>query len=204
MRRDTLLVRPNGHIVLRFKSDNPGVWLFHCHIEWHVDSGLIMTFVEVSFLPPLLFTFHLSVAAITIRPVITTTNAPQQPLALQKTLPSRIPADHFAACAAMDPPMPTLGNAAGNTENFYDLAGANVSPAPLPDGFGTKGIVAMAFSILAGLLGVGTVIWYGLGEMGTIEAEREKKRLDKIAGERGVGSRSNKDVGAGGDQITRA
>ena len=34
MRRDTVLVRPNGHAVLRFRSDNPGVWLFHCHIEW--------------------------------------------------------------------------------------------------------------------------------------------------------------------------
>ncbi|CAO2652411.1 Nn.00g006940.m01.CDS01 [Neocucurbitaria sp. VM-36] len=46
MRRDTILVRPNGFIRLRFKSDNPGVWLFHCHIEWHVASGLIATFIE--------------------------------------------------------------------------------------------------------------------------------------------------------------
>ncbi|OCT50136.1 Iron transport multicopper oxidase FET3 [Cladophialophora carrionii] len=160
MRRDTLLVRPNGHIVMRFKSDNPGVWLFHCHIEWHVDSGLVMTFVE-------------------------------QPLVLQETLPSRIPADHYAACAAMEPPMPTLGNAAGNTENFYDLTGANVSPDPLPDGFETKGIVAMTFSILAGLLGVGTVIWYGLGEMGTIETEREKRKIAAIAKERGVVGMTN-------------
>ncbi|KAJ8114280.1 hypothetical protein OPT61_g3793 [Boeremia exigua] len=34
MRRDTILVQPNGHAVLRFRSDNPGIWLFHCHIEW--------------------------------------------------------------------------------------------------------------------------------------------------------------------------
>ena len=40
------MVRPNGNMVLRFKADNPGVWLFHCHIEWHVDSGLIATMVE--------------------------------------------------------------------------------------------------------------------------------------------------------------
>lgn len=46
MRRDTVLVRPNGHTVLRFRSDNPGVWLFHCHIEWHVASGLSATLVE--------------------------------------------------------------------------------------------------------------------------------------------------------------
>jgi iron transport multicopper oxidase len=38
MRRDTILVRPLGYIVLRFKADNPGVWLFHCHIEWYAQS----------------------------------------------------------------------------------------------------------------------------------------------------------------------
>ena len=46
MRRDTFMVNPNGNIVLRFKADNPGIWLFHCHIEWHVASGLIATMVE--------------------------------------------------------------------------------------------------------------------------------------------------------------
>lgn len=46
MRRDTFVLYPMGHIVLRFKADNPGVWLFHCHIEWHVDSGLIATMIE--------------------------------------------------------------------------------------------------------------------------------------------------------------
>ena len=46
MRRDTVYVRGNGNIVLRFRSDNPGVWLFHCHIEWHMDQGLVATIVE--------------------------------------------------------------------------------------------------------------------------------------------------------------
>lgn len=46
MRRDTFVLYPTGFIVLRFRADNPGVWLFHCHIEWHVSSGLIATFVE--------------------------------------------------------------------------------------------------------------------------------------------------------------
>lgn len=46
MRRDTILLHPEGHIVLRFRADNPGVWLFHCHIEWHVDQGLIATLIE--------------------------------------------------------------------------------------------------------------------------------------------------------------
>ena len=46
MRRDTFMVHPNGNIVLRFRADNPGVWLFHCHIEWHIASGLVATMVE--------------------------------------------------------------------------------------------------------------------------------------------------------------
>lgn len=46
MRRDTLIVWPGGNIVLRFRADNPGVWLFHCHIEWHVVSGLLATMIE--------------------------------------------------------------------------------------------------------------------------------------------------------------
>jgi iron transport multicopper oxidase len=28
------------------RSRVKGVWLFHCHIEWHVSSGLMATFVE--------------------------------------------------------------------------------------------------------------------------------------------------------------
>lgn len=46
MRRDTILVNPGGYVVFRFAADNPGVWLFHCHIEWHMDQGLIATMVE--------------------------------------------------------------------------------------------------------------------------------------------------------------
>ncbi|TKA66614.1 hypothetical protein B0A55_08152 [Friedmanniomyces simplex] len=46
MRRDVLLVRPLANFVVRFKADNPGVWFFHCHIDWHLASGLAATFVE--------------------------------------------------------------------------------------------------------------------------------------------------------------
>ncbi|KAL4905597.1 hypothetical protein BDW74DRAFT_185121 [Aspergillus multicolor] len=45
-RRDTLVVPPQGYIVLRFMADNPGVWLFHCHIDWHMMQGLALTFIE--------------------------------------------------------------------------------------------------------------------------------------------------------------
>ena len=46
MRRDTLVVYPQGTATIRFRSDNPGVQLFHCHTEWHVVSGMIATFIE--------------------------------------------------------------------------------------------------------------------------------------------------------------
>ncbi|KAF2767382.1 FET Ferroxidase [Teratosphaeria nubilosa] len=46
MRRDTLMVRPLSNFVIRFVADNPGVWLFHCHIDWHLASGLAATMIE--------------------------------------------------------------------------------------------------------------------------------------------------------------
>ncbi|KAH6844970.1 Cupredoxin [Chaetomium sp. MPI-CAGE-AT-0009] len=44
--RDTVAVMPNSYAVLRFRATNPGVWLFHCHIEWHVEMGLTATVIE--------------------------------------------------------------------------------------------------------------------------------------------------------------
>ncbi|CAI5717344.1 unnamed protein product [Peronospora destructor] len=35
-----------GYIVLRFDADNSGVWIFHCHIDWHLEAGLSMMLVE--------------------------------------------------------------------------------------------------------------------------------------------------------------
>jgi len=32
MKRDTVLAPPNGNVVIRFRADNPGLWLFHCHL----------------------------------------------------------------------------------------------------------------------------------------------------------------------------
>ncbi len=45
-RRDTVAVYANSFAVLRIKVTNPGVFLFHCHIEWHVEMGLTATFIE--------------------------------------------------------------------------------------------------------------------------------------------------------------
>ncbi|KAF8535279.1 Cupredoxin [Trichophaea hybrida] len=48
IRRDTILVEANSHVVLRFPAMlmRLRVWLLHCHNEWHVLSGLVATFVE--------------------------------------------------------------------------------------------------------------------------------------------------------------
>ncbi|KAI0134094.1 Cupredoxin [Xylariales sp. AK1849] len=45
-KRDVVAVNGNSFAVLRFVADNPGVFLFHCHIEWHVEMGLTATLIE--------------------------------------------------------------------------------------------------------------------------------------------------------------
>ncbi|KNC99476.1 uncharacterized protein SPPG_05711 [Spizellomyces punctatus DAOM BR117] len=46
IRRDTVQIPAFGSAVIRFRSDNPGVWLFHCHIQWHMEVGLVATLIE--------------------------------------------------------------------------------------------------------------------------------------------------------------
>jgi iron transport multicopper oxidase len=46
MRRDTVMMMADGSVTIRFVADNPGINLFHCHIEWHVEAGLTATFIE--------------------------------------------------------------------------------------------------------------------------------------------------------------
>jgi len=46
LRRDTISVNADSWIYIRYVADNPGVWLFHCHIVWHSSRGLATGFVE--------------------------------------------------------------------------------------------------------------------------------------------------------------
>ncbi|KAJ2609139.1 ferroxidase fet3 [Coemansia sp. RSA 1285] len=46
LKRDTLLVSGFEYIKIRFKADNPGVWLFHCHMDVHFYMGLAVMFIE--------------------------------------------------------------------------------------------------------------------------------------------------------------
>ncbi|KAI9884850.1 MAG: hypothetical protein M1823_003377 [Watsoniomyces obsoletus] len=155
MKRDTVLVRPFGNIVLRFQADNPDirsancvirVWLFHCHVEWHLVSGLVMTFVEA-------------------------------PVELQQQNLS-IPRDHLKVCE--DQGIPSRGNAAGNQQNLLDLTGAFTSPDPLPEGFTTRGIVALVFSILSAFIGIGVIAWYGFLDLSSGAATAVAS--EKVAG----------------------
>lgn len=43
--RDTIRVAGEGFSIIRFRADNPGVWMFHCHIDWHLESGLAAVFI---------------------------------------------------------------------------------------------------------------------------------------------------------------
>ena len=129
-RRDTFLLPPNGYVVLRFVADNPGVWFFHCHIDWHLASGLGMLLIE----------------------------APDQIAAHNP-----IPEQHFDLCKASG--YGYQGNAAGNTEDYFDLTGQNAQSPFLPDGFTARGIVALVFSVISAICGMAAISVYGISDI---------------------------------------
>lgn len=93
MRRDTWVVPANGYSVMRFRATNPGVWLLHCHMEWHVIAGLSATLIS----------------------------SPEIVRATQRMDPNMA-----KICAARG--IPTVGNAAGNTQDYYNLNGQPLQP----------------------------------------------------------------------------
>lgn len=44
--RDTANVPPSGWQAIRYVTDNPGAWILHCHIQWHIVSGMALVLVE--------------------------------------------------------------------------------------------------------------------------------------------------------------
>ena len=44
--KDTELLLGSGWMVLRFVADNPGAWIFHCHIIWHLMTGFAAIILE--------------------------------------------------------------------------------------------------------------------------------------------------------------
>jgi iron transport multicopper oxidase len=46
-RRDVVSTGVSGdNVTIRFVTDNPGPWFLHCHIDWHLDTGLAVVLVE--------------------------------------------------------------------------------------------------------------------------------------------------------------
>ncbi|KAF9888558.1 ferroxidase fet3 [Aspergillus nanangensis] len=129
-RRDTFVAPPQGNFVIRFVADNPGVWLFHCHVDWHLMQGLALSFIE----------------------------APTQ---IQQSL--SLTDSDISICKAADTAYE--GNAAANLDDLLDLTGQNKQRPWLPEGFTTRGIVAMVFSCLSALLGMGFITLYGLSDI---------------------------------------
>ncbi|CAO2654364.1 Nn.00g110970.m01.CDS01 [Neocucurbitaria sp. VM-36] len=45
-RRDVAQLQGGGWLVIGYPTDNPGAWLMHCHIAFHVGMGLSIQFLE--------------------------------------------------------------------------------------------------------------------------------------------------------------
>jgi len=41
--RDSVLVTPGTRVVIAFDANNPGWWVFHCHLVYHLDAGMFTT-----------------------------------------------------------------------------------------------------------------------------------------------------------------
>ncbi|KAG7167847.1 Laccase-7-like, partial [Homarus americanus] len=52
--KDTVTVPDGGYTIIRFVASNPGYWLFHCHISFHVEVGMGLVFHvgDQSMVPP--------------------------------------------------------------------------------------------------------------------------------------------------------
>jgi hypothetical protein len=38
--KDTVTVPVGGYTIIRFVADNPGTWMFHCHLDFHSEVGM--------------------------------------------------------------------------------------------------------------------------------------------------------------------
>ena len=95
MRRDTVVVYGSGSVTVRFRADNPGVQLVHCHTEWHVESGMTATLIEA----PTELRRRMGGAG----------------------WKDKLPGSHVDVCRTGDIKME--GNAAGNTRDWRNLTG---------------------------------------------------------------------------------
>jgi FtsP/CotA-like multicopper oxidase with cupredoxin domain len=52
IRKDTVLVPALGYVIVHFKTNNPGWWFLHCHMEPHQLEGMAMVINEAPDLQP--------------------------------------------------------------------------------------------------------------------------------------------------------
>lgn len=46
--RDTVSVPRRGFAILRWRTDNPGVWAMHCHVLVHMQTGMALAIVDLA------------------------------------------------------------------------------------------------------------------------------------------------------------
>lgn len=46
VRKDSITVPSGGYVVLQFRSNNPGFWFLHCHVELHQREGMVLVIQE--------------------------------------------------------------------------------------------------------------------------------------------------------------
>ncbi|CAF1422576.1 unnamed protein product [Adineta ricciae] len=44
--RDTFTINPYSYAIVRFKANNPGIWMLHCHNDWHLQLGMASVIIE--------------------------------------------------------------------------------------------------------------------------------------------------------------
>lgn len=150
MVRDTVMVNPNGFVVLRFKAENPGVWFFHCHLDWHLEQGLAITLVEA----PL---------------QIQENEKPIHKSHFEACAKLNIPTKGNAA-----------GNYGESRVDWLDLSGENVQPKPLPPGFTPRGYIALVICALAAIYGINSIYVYGIEDVNTENAGHMVAKLYEI------------------------
>lgn len=50
VRKETMAVQPRSWLVIRFRANNPGLWLFHCHMNFHFgEFSIKLMYFKIKF-----------------------------------------------------------------------------------------------------------------------------------------------------------
>lgn len=91
-----------------------------------------------------------------------------------------LPKDLLQICEAGG--MATAGNAAGNTRDWLDLSNEPVQADPLPEGFTTKGYIALAVCIVSALWGLYEIVVFGIADINNSYEDRVEHEKQVMAG----------------------